>query len=149
MGSVRDGEGSEWFLWSCGELAVYKCVSKDDGLMSDLERVKSQIPSVYQSFINEPAFYMNMATCLWYMQASRWETFGLEVTQFIGIEEVSAWQAKDYHAWASDYYERDIDVSKLEKLFNNRFDERLAFALNPQIDKSALLAEAGQIGINP
>ncbi|KHD11346.1 hypothetical protein PN36_20455 [Candidatus Thiomargarita nelsonii] len=148
MGSFRDGSGGEWFFLSSGQFAGYKCLSPEDGIMPDLENVKSQFPSEYRSFITEPAFSMDLATCLWYLHESKWVKNGLTVKWIIDLAEITNWTAKDYHTWAVDYYERDFDVLDIDKLFENQFNEELAMKLNPEIDINKLRVELVEIGIN-
>ena len=148
MGSLRDGCGGEWFFWVSGTLAGYKCLSPEDGLMSNLEEVKNKAPRSHKNFLTEPAFSMDQATCIWYLDNSKWSKFGKQVEGLIDIEAVSSWGASDYQAWATDYYEREIDLESVEKIFNGKFSEEIAKTLNQEIDMSELLAELPEIGIN-
>jgi hypothetical protein len=147
MGSLRDGSGGEWFLWTSDQLAGYKCLSPDDGLMKELENEKAKIPDIYGAFVTESAFGMDHATCIWYLDELKWVKLGLPVKWLIDLETVSKWHAKDYHAWAIDYYERDIDLSVIEKLFAGKFSDELALGLNPEINMSELKEELKEIGI--
>ncbi len=148
MASFRDGCGGEWFLWLSGRFAGYKCLSPEDGLMPDLEGVKSQVPNAYSSFVSEPAFSMDLATCIWYWADSKWFKHGLTVEWLIDLEEIIKWTAKDYHTWAIEYYEREFDIKNIEKLFEHQFSEERAKKLNPEIDLNELQRELVEIGIN-
>ncbi len=147
MGSLRDGTGGEWFLWTSGQLAGYKCLSPDDGLITDIEYVKNNIPSAYSAFISEPAFSMDKATCIWYLNGSEWIKHGLPVKELIDLGTVTNWNAIDYRAWATDYYERDLDISVIKKFFEGNFSSELAMQLNPEIEMSELQPELVEIGI--
>lgn len=148
MGSLRDGSGGEWFLWISGALAGYKCLSPEDGLMSELQEVKESASTTYESFITEPAFSMDQATCIWYLEDSQWVKYGKSVNWLIDLNTVSNWSANDYQAWAMEYYEVDIDLGSIEKIFDGQFSEELAKKLNPDIDMLVLLSELPEIGIN-
>jgi hypothetical protein len=148
MGSLRDGCGGEWFLWLSGDLAGYKCLSPEDGLMSDLQEAKNKAPSAYNFFITEPAFTMNQATCIWYLEKSKWVKYGKPVNRLINLEAIFNWASRDYQAWANEYYEREIDLAAVEKIFNGEFSEEIAKTLNPEINMSELMAELPEIGIN-
>ena len=148
MGSLRDGCGSEWFFWLSGNLAGYKCLSKDDGIIPDVESIKNKIPTEYNTFISEPAFSMDTSTCIWYLKESNWIKYGLDVTDLMNIDELKNWDARKYHSWAIDYYEREIDLNEVEKLFNNQFSEEIAKKLNPDIDLRELKVNVEEIGIN-
>ncbi len=148
MASLRDGSGGEWFLWISGKLAGYKCVSPEDGLMPDLERIKETLPLEYNPFVNEPAFSMDQATCIWYLKDSSWIKHGLSVKWLIDLDEVSGWTAEDYHAWAVDYYEIEISLLDIKSLFENRFSEELAIKMNPSVNLTDLLKDLQEIGFN-
>ncbi|QDU05324.1 hypothetical protein V6x_50600 [Gimesia chilikensis] len=147
VGSLRDGSGGQWFLWIKGDLAGYKCLSPDDGCMPDLEVVLRETPEAYQSFIREPAFSMDQATCIWFIQNSDCVRYGLPVQFLIDLETVSQWKAGDYLEWARDYYERDFDLGGIEKIFRGEFSTELAQTLNPQINLKDLQADLLEIGI--
>ncbi|MBU1238677.1 hypothetical protein KJ865_03115, partial [Myxococcota bacterium] len=148
MGSLRDGSGGEWFLWLCGDSAGYKCFSPEDGLMSDVNKVKAKAPSAYNGFITEPAFSMDHSTCIWYLENSQWVKYGKPVKWVIDLEVVENWMPADYHAWATDYYERDLDPGAIEKIFDGEFSEAIARKLNPEIKMRSLVAELPQLGVN-
>ena len=148
MGSLRDGCGGEWFLWISGDLAGYKCLSPDDGLMTDVQEVKDKAHISYNSFITEPAFSMDQSTCIWYLDDSKWVKYGKPVKYLIDLETISSWTPSDYQAWASEYYESDFDLVAIKKIFNGEFSEEIAKVLNPEIEMSELLAELPEIGIN-
>lgn len=147
MGSLRDGCGGEWFLWVSGEIAGYKCFSPEDGLMSDFDLVKSNAPEGYKEFFAEPAFSMDHATCIWYVENSEWVKHGKPVNWLIDLEDISNWSAKGYHAWATDYYEQDIDLATVEQIFGGQLNEQLVRKLNPDIEMGELLDELSEIGI--
>jgi len=147
MGSLRDGCGGEWFLWISGSLAGYKCFSPEDGLMHDLQEAKSKAPGGYMEFISEPAFAMDSATCIWYLDGSDWVKYGKPINWLIGIEVAANWMPSDYHAWATEYYEREIDLPSIERIFNGEFSEEIAKKLNPEVEFNELLSELPEIGI--
>jgi hypothetical protein len=74
--------------------------------------------------------------------------YGKFVKYLTNIEDISSWGPTDYHSWATEYYECDIDLSAIEKIFNGEFSEGIAKALNPEIEMSGLLSELPEIGIN-
>ena len=146
MASLRDGCGGEWFLWLTDNLAGYKCLSPEDGLMQNLDEIKNKIPNNYNSFITEPAFSMDTATCLWLLQDSEWQKHGLQVKHLINLDDIISWSAEDYHTFAVEYYEMEIDIKNIENLFSNLFTEELALELNPEIDILELRKEISEIG---
>ena len=148
MGSLRDGSGGQWFLWTSGHLAGYKCVSPEDGLIANLEEVKLQFPEVYKPFINEPAFTMDHATTIWYLTNNEWVKHGKSVKYLIGLDTISNWGPKEYISWASEYYEREIDLVAVQNIFAQEFSEKDAKLLNKKIDLINLEKEILEIGFN-
>ncbi len=148
MGSLRDGCGGEWFLWFSGELVGYKCLSPEDGLMSELEEVKESASGAFHSFITEPAFSMDQATCIWFLENSKWVKYGKPVNWLIDLQAITGWKASDYREWATEYYEREIDLEAVEKILGGEFSEEIVKTLNPDIEMSELLEELPEIGIN-
>lgn len=148
IGSLRDGCGGEWFLWTSGSLAGYKCLSPEDDVVSDIDDIRNQIPPSYEDFLNEPAFSMGHATCIWVLTQSEWRKYGLPVNNLIGLESASQWRAQDYYGWATEYYERDIAISALEKVFSGAFSTSIVAELNPDITMSDLQADLDEIGIH-
>lgn len=149
MGSLRDGCGGSWFFWFCGDTAGYKCLSPEDGLMptTDLDKVKADASEAFNEFVTEPAFSMDQATCIWFLEESKWVKHGNTVNWMIDLQKVIDWKASDYHAWATEYYEREFDLDAIEKVFLGAFNIELAKKLNPDIDVETLLAELPEIGI--
>jgi len=102
-------------------------------------------PEIYRKNLAWPS--MDAATCIWYWHESKWVKHGIEVKWLINLDQVSHWTAKDYHNWAVEYYERDIDILDIERLFRNQFTEELAKRLNPEINITELQADLEQISI--
>ena len=148
MGSMRDGCGGTWFLWTSGDLAGYKCVSPEDGLMKDLEEAKLKAPEAYEPFITEPAFSMDHATSIWYLEDCKWTKYGKKVEWIIDLETISSWGAGEYVSWATDYYEHEIDLAAAEEVFSKGFSEKTAKRLNKERDISELKKEISEIGFN-
>lgn len=148
MGSLRDGCGGEWFVWFSGDAVGYKCLSPEDGLMEGIEMVKSSAPSAYHNFITEPAFTIDRATCIWYLENSQWVKHGKTVNKLIDLDIVFNWDASGYQLWATEYYERDIDPEVVESIFRGQFSEELAKKLNPDIEMRDLLVELPELAIS-
>jgi hypothetical protein len=147
MGSLRDGCGGEWFLWLSGDSVGYKCFSPEDGIMPELESAKENAPAEYKAFISEPAFSMQQATCIWYLEGSEWVKFGKPVKYVFDLETILGWDAQDYQTWAIDYYERELNLDAIRKIFQGNFSKEIAEELNPDIDMNELLADLLEIGI--
>ncbi|WP_148262044.1 hypothetical protein [Methylomonas methanica] len=115
--------------------------------MHDLDEAKSRAPSGYSEFVTEPAFSMDKASCIWYLEGADWVKYGGPVRGLAGLEVVANWMPNDYQAWATEYYEREIDLSLVERVFDGEFSEEIAKNLNPEVELSELLSELPEIGI--
>ena len=51
-------------------------------------------------------------------------------------------------SWATDYYEREIDLAAVEEVFSKGFSEKTAKRLNKERDISELKKEISEIGFN-
>ncbi len=135
MASMRDGEGCFWYVWFQGENIGYKSISPHDGLMSkkELDDIKNNIPKEYEEFINEPAFYIDDATEIWLLKDLKWIKYGItDITEIIDLSEIFKWSATEYKEWAEYYYEKDIDMEALNKVFDFTLDRDDILKLNPE-----------------
>ena len=53
-------------------------------------------------FITEPAFSMNQATCIWYLENSKWVKNGKPVKWLIDLDAIFNWVPNVYQAWATE-----------------------------------------------
>lgn len=147
MASMRDGCGGEWIVWFSENIAGYKCISPEDGLIDNLQSIIKNVPKEYSEFINEPAFSMDMATCIWFYKDEQWIKHGKSIEWLIDLNNIIAWKAKDYYAWAIEYYECEIDLTIVHSIFNGTINKTLIKKLNPQIIMNDLLEETEEMGI--
>ena len=141
MASMRDGCGSEWFVWFKSGVTAYKCYSSEDGAMDNLEEATNNFPAKFDEFLNEAAFSMQRATCIWYMEEIQWVKFGKEAIHIIGLQDVLSWEAKDYCSWAAAYYEREIAEKPAAEILAGRLNESVALQLNPELNWEQFSAE--------
>lgn len=119
MGSMRDGEGNELFILFYASTAIGKVFAKDHYLSNmDIDVLKSQVPSKFSRFINEPAFSMNdISFCFWYENLTKkWTSkFISNDFEYLGFFCDYA----EYHHWAEEYYEKEIDISIVKDIYNH------------------------------
>jgi hypothetical protein len=63
MGSMRDGEGNEFFFLFDPHGAAGKLYSKETALGQFAASALDSVPTDFSSFLNEPAFSIDLATC--------------------------------------------------------------------------------------
>lgn len=145
MGSMRDGSGSESFFLFCDAGVAGKIYDKERGLMQG-EGI-SAVPKEFSSFVTEPAFSIDRTTCfLWQLKGADWEIVPAET----GKMPLLAWLCDDgafYHAWAKDYYEVEIDLELVRKVWAMEpLPDDLIKSINPERDIFEFRDELTEIG---
>ncbi|PCJ58345.1 MAG: hypothetical protein COA79_13900 [Planctomycetota bacterium] len=147
MGSLRDGSGGQWFFWKKGELAGYKCISPEDGVVEYISDHFKDIPSSYNSFINEPAFSMLDSSCVWYLMDNNWIKLGVDIKHVLTLEKVISWEPINYKEWAEEYYEENLDLEAISHIFTGNINVSHITSLNPDVEMSELTTELEEIGM--
>lgn len=153
MASMRDGEGSEYFiLFLDDEAAIKGLVNGKERIGSvTLKKLATQMPArLVSKFIMEPAFSVSDSTFIFWMCESKpyWQS-PLSTKRNDGASALMQWLLSDarfYKKWAEDYYEIDVDVSVVEKVFGH---ERLMMSdvlrLNDDVDVDLLRNDLQEI----
>ncbi len=167
MASMRDGQGSGYFLLFTQEGAILKGFAVDSPMnpfRSDLPclwlGVLESVPSVFASFLTEPAFALEETTfCFWRQETdSTWQQGVINFPPSAdpdGAQELLSLlcsEAHSYHRWAQDLYECDIPLAAVEAIFQHHpLTKSLLRKLNPELlwaDLDADLAEIGYLSLS-
>jgi hypothetical protein len=148
MGSMRDGEGGEFFFLFGPFGAAGKIYSKEMALGPNAVSALASVPADFSSFLSEPAFSINLATCyLWRRpRESAWSVapVGIEKLPFLAF---IGDQGEHYRAWASDYYETALSMDAVRAIFRQHLlTPALMKSINPNADTAAAVADAEEIG---
>lgn len=146
MASVRDGSGGECFLHFHNDNVAFKCTSPVDGLFADFDSLKSTVPKRFSSFIAEPAFSMDMGSCIWYLENDSWVKLGSGIKDLPTPETILAMSAAEYCKYVESYFERSIDTGLVELVFEGKFKIDMAQQLNDSVDLELLAKDITQIG---
>ena len=146
MASLRDGSGGEWFVHFAGDNVAFKCTSPVDGIVEDFEKLKSSVPKRFTSFIHEPAFSMNIGSCIWYFENDSWVKLGVEIQDLPNPDAIVAMSAEDYCKYVESYHEKSIDPKLVQQILEGTFQETIAQQLNADIDLELLSSDLKQIG---
>jgi hypothetical protein len=121
MGSMRDGQGSHYFILFTGDNVIGKVFDIDDGIR--LGNLKD-IPRSLQNFVEEPAFAINERTYLfWYMGSeNRWQTDSPNLSGYSFLAFLT--DPSTYHRWAEEYYEREIPLDIIVDIYQDPFKNR-------------------------
>lgn len=148
MGSMRDGEGGEFFFLFDPVGAAGKIYSKETALGPNAASALASVPSDFSSFLSEPAFSINLATCyLWRRPGeSAWSVApaGIEKLPFLAF---IGDQGEHYRAWASDYYQTELTMDAVRAVFRQQLlTPSLMKSINPNADTTAAVTDAVEIG---
>lgn len=148
MGSMRDGEGSEFFFLFNPVGAAGKIYSKEAALGPNVTSALAHVPADFSSFLGEPAFSINVATCyLWRRHGeSAWSVTpaGIEKLPFLAF---IGDQGEHYRAWANDYYETELNIDAVKAVFRqDPLTPTLMKSINADADTAAAVTDAEEIG---
>lgn len=148
MSSMRDGQGSEFFVLFNAAGVAGKIYCSGSSLGGNVASALAQIPGDFSSFLGEPAFSVDTATCyLWRRPEDRAWSVAPEGTVELPFLAFVVDQGEHYCAWAQDYYEIGIKLDHVRALFRHeRLTPKLVVSLNPEIELDAVLADCRQIG---
>lgn len=152
MGSMRDGSGNYWYEVSKNnDCALVLCdieiaKSENYNVLSCLDNINDS----FRLLLSDPAFQISEATQLLFSSNSEeWlacEEKYTERYEFL-LRHIIHWHAEDYVHWAAEYYESDLNIEWVEKIY--RFESltrEIASAINPNIDLDPLADEVKTIG---
>ncbi len=106
------------------------------------------VPDSMQAFLSEPAFITDQVTCLLWNErnGSGWHAF--EGSEDAGEHwfELLIHGARYYHAWAEDYYEIELDMALIERVFElESLTRELVGQLNDELDWTELQEDIDEI----
>jgi len=159
MASMRNGCGDEWFLLFDCNGAALKGLAHEYPLAGDASfalHIQEVVPSVFASFLHEPAFDMKAASfCIWRRHTdSVWRVVSTGdrpvnpeddgSTELILIFDGDP---ETYRAWAEAYYEREIPKAGVEALYKHEpLNEQLVNELNAAVSLADIMADVAEIG---
>lgn len=155
---MRNGCGDDWFLLFDPNGAALKGFAHEYPLAGDAlfaGRIQQTVPSVFASFLHEPAFSMNMASfCIWRRPSDAAWTVVSPASGRVSPEEdgsaellaVLGGNPETYQTWAVDYYERTISLTAVQAIYQHRdLTEHLVATLNPELALADVAEDAAEI----
>lgn len=158
MGSMRNGNGDNWFIlfgnFGTGikGLAHETLIARNKILANE---VQIQVPQTFSSFLSEPAFEMDwLSYCYWRTpEAPSWQKVthpNSALTQSTdGSENLALLYkpASSYKAFAEWYYEQKLPLASIESVYRHSpLTESLVKSLNPELDLTQAIEAAAEIG---
>jgi len=149
MASMRDGQGSHYFALFGDEQLMIKGYDKELATADDDADVVTAAPAACDAFLAEPAFIAEETTFLmWRLsEVEPWQAGKPYAEHDYRLLEVLMGGASAYHAWAIGYYEIELDLTLVEKVFAmTPINEHLLQRLNPELTLDDLLEDLEEIG---
>ncbi len=162
LAAMDNGSGDDWFLLFNAQGAILKGFSHE-AAMTPYKRnprtvwpgVLDAVPPAFADFLAEPAFGIENTTfCIWRLKDDRqWQRGPIDYpegrdpdgSEFL-LDALPLTPDK-YHAWAADYYEREIDKASVEALFAGEpLVDGIVEALEGEVGSGELAADIETIG---
>jgi hypothetical protein len=163
MGSIRNGSGDDVFAhfgpagcWIKG--FAHECPMSSFGRKPPRPwaGVLDAVPSAFAGCLGEPAFGLDaISFCVWRQYTdSCWQ---VGPVAFVagqadpdgseGLLYALDGEPETYRAWASEYYERDVELGAVEQVYRqDLLTSELVARLNPEVRLSELAADIREIG---
>jgi hypothetical protein len=163
MGSMRNGSGDDFFAHFSAAGCWLKGFAHESPMSPYARRPKriwpgvlEGVPTEFAACLREPAFTVEDVTfCIWRRVGDdRWGkgpvTFPPDVNDPDGSEDLLSpldGRPESYRAFASDYYERDVDLASVEHVYRHRpLTADVVAALNPDLGPGDLASDLNEIG---
>lgn len=159
MASMRNGCGDDWFLLFDPHGAALKGFAHEYPLAGDdsfSARLQQTVPTVFASFLHEPAFSMDMATfCLWRHRADTVWSVVLPASGRVSPEQDGSAELlgildgnpETYRVGAMESSEREIPLSAVRALYEHQpLTDQLVASLNKKLGVSDIKKDAIEIG---
>ncbi|AWB44433.1 hypothetical protein DCC85_09460 [Paenibacillus sp. CAA11] len=151
MGSMRDGEGDHYFaLFSHNGLMIKGCDKEFEvNHENNIEEIISGVPDTFRGFLSEPAFVLDEATFLIWNQYENEHWLGSKdyKEEHLELLQILIGGAEYYHSWASEYYEVDIDLALVKRVFAlEPIDNSLLKLLNNELEIADIEDDLEEIG---
>lgn len=146
LASMRDGQGSEYFLHFSEQGVAGKVLSAGHQL-TDSKAFLRNVPAIFSGFANEPAFDLQSATFFFWRDASanQWLSSPSDLKSYplLGFLVDGALA---YQKWAENYYEKKINADVLEEVFASlKITAGQLRILNPDITIDELDGDINEI----
>jgi hypothetical protein len=152
MASMRNGCGDDWHLLFDSVGAALKGFAHE--LSSDFSfpnRLQTEVPDDFASFLHEPAFSMESATfCYWRkVEDKTWNKVRRLLPDDGAAEMLYQIVAgpPGYKYWAEGYFEVPVDLQSVCAIFDHApLSNELILALNSEADIASTFGQAVEIG---
>lgn len=149
MASLRDGEGSHYYIFFNIENNVTDCLGKiydKESLTSNIQKNIKKC-EYFKIFLDEVAFENDYATLYFHFNhlENAWESIPFENNvPFLGVFK---YREEAYLPWAEQYYEMDIDKDTIRDIFEFKpLTQKMVSKLNKKMIIEDILEDLNEIG---
>jgi hypothetical protein len=163
MGSMRNGSGDDFFAhfgpagcWLKGFAHEYPMSPYREDPPRPWPGVLDAVPAEFAECLREPAFSVEAVTfCIWRQRGDEvWQVGPVEFPPAHPDPDVSGYllgildgRPESYQAWATDYYERDVELAAVEEVYRHRpLTPELVARLNPEVSLGELVEDISEVG---
>jgi hypothetical protein len=162
MASMRNGQGDDFFILFNNRGAIIKGFDHESPMSPYAHKPKrvwpgilDDVPDVFRGFLDEPAFTIEDTTfCFWRRaEDSCWSIGNIAYPKGSdpdGSDQLLAMldgMPETYRKFAVEYYERDIPLSPIERIYNHQpLTNEIIASLNPDFSFADLKADMENIG---
>ncbi len=149
MASMRDGQGSHYFAWFGPQGLMIKGFDQELVEAGKTKIGVAPVPDAVAEFLREPAFMGEETTfCFWMLpDESGWtadKPYSEEEFRLLGL---LIGGAEHYREWASEYYETEVDLDAVKRVFAwEPMTEELLRSLNQELTLEELAEDLQEIG---
>jgi hypothetical protein len=162
MASMRDGSGDEYFILFNPHGVIVKGFAHESPMSPYATEsgkpwagVLDDAPDEFKNFLSEPAFSIGDTTfCIWRRYTdSSWQVGSIDYPEGgdpDGSEDLLSildGQPSAYKEFAEYYYEKEIDLSAVEHIYQHRaLTPEIVAALNADVSLGGLKSDVKEIG---
>jgi hypothetical protein len=162
MASMRNGSGDEYFILFNPRGSIMKGFAHESPMSPYANEsgkpwagVLDGVPDEFKDFLSEPAFSIEDTTfCIWRKYTdSSWQVGSIDYPEGDdpdGSEDLLSildGQPSTYKEFAEEYYEREVELSAVEHIYQHRtLTSEIVAALNADIALGELKSDIEEIG---
>ncbi len=151
MGSMRDGGGDHYFALFNKNGLIIKGFDKEYEINNEnnIEKIFNGVPDTFRDFLNEPAFVFGETTFIIWTQYEKEQWLGSKdySEEYCGLLQILLGGAEYYHSWASQYYEIDLEIALVRRMFElEPIDNSVLKQLNKDLEIADIVDDLEEIG---
>lgn len=164
MASMRNGSGDDWSITFTAAGTYVRGFDHESALTPFAQQPQGVapglldgMPDVLRGAAEEPASTLEdlplVTVALWRLSGDRFWSFGAPPDRLDG-DDGGTWvfeqldgRPETYRAFAAEYYERDVDVRVIGRVFDHEpLTPELASAIDPDVAHAAIADEVAAMG---